>query len=124
MRCFFSLILLHIWCLLSAGEVFLFQTTDLHGIVHDVPGKGGSPKVLSLLSADADRTGRGRSIVVDCGDLLQGSLESATDHGAEMIRLLNAANYDVWVPGSFVPAELCRIRNRDSREPTHHSSRH
>ena len=85
--------------LLSAGEIFLFQTTDLHGIVHEA-GKSGAPSVLAALTEDADRTGRTRSLLIDCGDLLQGSLDSAEDQGKTMIRLLNSAGYDIWVPGN------------------------
>ena len=86
--------------LLSAGEVFLFQTTDLHGIMHNSGENSGTPSVLAAISEDADRIGRDKTILIDCGDLLQGSLESAEDKGETMIRLLNAAKYDIWVPGN------------------------
>ena len=85
--------------LLSAGEIYLFQTTDLHGQIYE-SAKSGAPSVLSAVSVDANRVGRKRSLLIDCGDLMQGSLDSAGDHGKTMIRLLNSAGYDVWVPGN------------------------
>ena len=95
---------------LSAGEVVLFQTSDLHGSVFPAGERAGAPAVLSALSGDAERTGREKSLLIDCGDLLQGTLESAADQGKNMIRFLNAAGYDVWVPGNhdfeFGPAAL------------------
>ena len=85
---------------LFSGEVYLFQTTDLHGIVHNTTDNAGAPSVAAALYEDAEKTGRDKSIVIDCGDLLQGSLESSLDQGKTMLRLLNAAKYDVWVPGN------------------------
>ena len=38
--------------------------------------------------------------MIDCGDLIQGSAETQLDRGKSVIALLNAAGYDVWVPGN------------------------
>ncbi|MBQ7402110.1 MAG: bifunctional metallophosphatase/5'-nucleotidase [Lentisphaeria bacterium] len=95
-----AIFILFLGVLVSAGEVFLFQTTDLHGMIHNSGGISGAPSVLQAVAEDADRLGRDKSILIDCGDLLQGSLESADDQGYSMIFLLNAARYDIWVPGN------------------------
>lgn len=85
---------------MSAGEIFLFQTTDLHGSIHNSGNHSGASAVLSGMAEDVKQCGREKSILIDCGDLLQGSLESSMDQGKTMIRLLNTAGYDVWVPGN------------------------
>ena len=99
-RAFIYLLFLFSGFFLSAGEVFILQTTDLHGIVHNTKNIAGAPSVIYSAAKDATRLGRDKTILVDCGDLLQGSLESADNKGEDMINLLNAARYDVWVPGN------------------------
>lgn len=96
---FFSIFLFFTGVLLCAGEVFLFQTTDLHGELFE-SGKTGAPSLLAALTEDADRIGRNKTLLIDCGDLLQGTLDTAEDQGKTMVRLLNAAAYDAWIPGN------------------------
>lgn len=99
-RHFICLLLLVCSFILSAGEIYLLQTTDLHGIMHDIRETGGASSVVYSVAKDAERLGRDKTLVIDCGDLLQGSLEAAADKGGFMIELLNTAKYDVWVPGN------------------------
>lgn len=99
-RAFICFIFLFSGIFLFAGEVYVLQTTDLHGIVQDVKDIGGAPSVLYSAAEDARRLGRDKTLLIDCGDLLQGSLEAAEHKGDFMIRMLNAAEYDVWVPGN------------------------
>ena len=94
-RLFTCLLSLFIGFLLTAGEVFLLNTADLHGIVNNTKDAAGAPSVLAAISEDADRLGRDKTLLIDCGDLLQGSLESSTDQGKTIVRLLNAAKFDI-----------------------------
>ena len=56
------------------------------------------PKVLSLIRQQ--RSIDPGLLVIDCGDLTQGTYEATFDRGASMIHALNAAKYDVFVPGN------------------------
>ena len=56
------------------------------------------PKVLSLIRQQ--RAIDPGLLVIDCGDLTQGTYEATFDHGASMIHALNAAKYDAFVPGN------------------------
>ena len=99
-RTFICLTVLLSGMFLYAGEVFILQTTDLHGIVQDTNGKGGVSSILYSVSQEARKLGKDKTLLIDCGDLLQGSLQAAEHQGEFMIRMLNAAKYDVWVPGN------------------------
>ncbi|MBO5960182.1 MAG: bifunctional metallophosphatase/5'-nucleotidase, partial [Lentisphaeria bacterium] len=78
-------------CFAEIRTVTVLLTTDLHGST-EMPGivsfirqrKAVDPEVL----------------VIDCGDLTQGTYEAAQDQGASMAGALEFAGYDVFVPGN------------------------
>ncbi len=78
-------------CVAEIRTVTVLQTTDLHGSTE-------MPKVVALIQQQ--RTADPGLLVVDCGDLTQGTYEAAFDQGASMIHAMNTAEYDVFVPGN------------------------
>ena len=78
-------------CYAEIRTVTVLHTTDLHGSPE-------MPKVVSLILQQ--RAIDPGLLVIDCGDLTQGTYEATFDHGASMIHALNAAKYDVFVPGN------------------------
>lgn len=78
-------------CHAEIRTVTVLQTTDLHG----------SPEMARVVSLiRQQRAADPGLLVIDCGDLTQGTYEATFDHGASMICALNAAKYDVFVPGN------------------------
>lgn len=78
-------------CYAEIRSVTVLQTTDLHG----------SPEMPELVAlVQQQRKIDPGLLVIDCGDLTQGSYEATFDRGASMIHALNAAKYDVFVPGN------------------------
>lgn len=72
-------------------ELTILQSTDLHG----------SPAVAKFARWIADeRKADPELLLVDCGDLCNGTFETSCDGGASMVSYLNACRYDVWVPGN------------------------
>lgn len=73
----------------------ILQTTDLHG----------SPRIARIASAvERERKAavqRGESILlIDCGDLTSGAFEAQFDEGDAMVKALNLAGCDAWIPGN------------------------
>src|SRR5258708_13700293 len=79
-------------------HVFVVGTTDLHGSYdshHEsktAPAYGGLPLLAGYL--DALRANHGRVIVVDSGDLFQGTLESNFFEGEPVVKGYNALGYE------------------------------
>lgn len=72
-------------------ELTILQSTDLHG----------SPAVAKFARWIAEeRKADPELLLVDCGDLCNGTFETSCDGGAAMVSYLNACRYDVWVPGN------------------------
>ena len=78
-------------CYAEIRTVTVLHTTDLHGSPE-------MPKVVALIRQQ--RAIDPGLLVIDCGDLTQGTYEATFDRGASMIHALNAAKYDVFVPGN------------------------
>ncbi len=84
--------------------ISIFHTTDLHG--HIVPTKtyGGRENVGGFARcASCIRQWRKESpdsLLVDVGDIYQGTAESLLNRGAMMIGLFNRLGYDGWVLGN------------------------
>jgi 5'-nucleotidase len=85
-------------------HVFVVATTDLHGWYdshHDsrtAPPYGGLPLIAGYL--DILRAKHGRVIVVDSGDLFQGTLESNFFEGEPVVNGYNALGYDAAAVGN------------------------
>src|SRR5262249_54013827 len=70
-------------------------TNDLHGGVSPVDGRGGLALLggyLSNLRAARAREG-GAVLLLDAGDLFQGTLESNLNEGAVVVKAYNALGY-------------------------------
>ncbi len=94
---------------LWAGEpdvvtVSIFHTTDLHGHILPTVGYDGRPDVGGLARCAAQirqwRNSSANSLLLDLGDVYQGTELGLQARGATMIRCLNALNYDAWVVGN------------------------
>lgn len=90
MRRFCTLLALGLLSIAAAGELTVFNTTDIHGRL-------GSTARLQSLYAKIDA---GSRVIIDCGDAIQGTLESRQNYGIAMVELFNFLHYDVWVPGN------------------------
>ena len=75
--------------LLSAAELNIVCTTDLHGHFERIPA-------LSSVIRSAGE----EALKIDVGDTLTGTPYSDSRGGKPMMTLLNKLKYDVWVPGN------------------------
>lgn len=109
MKRFLHLVLFLAACAAFAAEpqpihVFVVGTTDLHGSYdshHDsrsAPAYGGLPLIDGYL--EILRASHGRVIVVDSGDLFQGTLESNFFEGEPVVKGYNALGYDAAAVGN------------------------
>ena len=74
---------------LSAQELTILHTTDIHG-------QATIAQIGTII--DQERAADKDLIAVDCGDISNGSPSAYTDAGASMIECLNAFKYDIFVP--------------------------
>jgi len=82
---------LHLFLLFACAgaELHILYTSDLHGHFEKIPALAAVMKNVS-----------GRSLKIDTGDTLTGTLYSDWCGGEPMIRLLNHLQFDIWVPGN------------------------
>lgn len=91
---------------LSAREITITvcQTTDLHGQITAVKALSGSTNSGGILRLAAllrqIRAECPEALLVDCGDLIQGSAESYLTHGRIMMEAVRELQYDALVPGN------------------------
>ncbi len=105
-------------------HVFVVGTTDMHGSYdshHEsktAPAYGGLPLIAGYLNVL--RANHGRVIVVDSGDLFQGTLESNFFEGEPVVKGYNALGYDAAAVGNHEfdygpvgPDSIARTANED-----------
>ncbi len=86
---------------LDAAELTILSTTDIHGnISAELSGKPGILRIASGIRKERENAGEKNVLLIDCGDLTQGTFTAAQDKGSLMTDALNALRYDVWVPGN------------------------
>lgn len=95
-----SLLLISAALFAAAEKLTVIGTTDIHGQLFSGKDKPNLLKLVRAVSDEVAAVGKTNSLVIDCGDLIQGSAETWLDRGKSVIALLNAAGYDVWVPGN------------------------
>jgi 2',3'-cyclic-nucleotide 2'-phosphodiesterase/3'-nucleotidase len=84
--------------------ISLLHTTDLHGHIlptvdyHARPNLGGLARCASQIRAW--RAANPNSLLLDVGDVYQGTAVSLASRGALMIRCFAALGYDAWVVGN------------------------
>lgn len=107
-------------CLLtaSAEEVTLtiLQTTDVHGHIGTAPdGKQGDwLRLASLIRAERQAAGGPeRCLLLDSGDVMQGTPVAAQSRGSASALMLDTLGYDAWAPGNhdfdFGAARLAEV---------------
>ena len=88
----------------NAVTLSILHTTDLHGHIlptvdyHAHPDLGGLARCATQIRAW--QSANSHWVLLDIGDVYQGTAVSLASQGALMIRLLNALNYDAWVVGN------------------------
>jgi 2',3'-cyclic-nucleotide 2'-phosphodiesterase/3'-nucleotidase len=84
--------------------VSIFHTTDLHGHILPTQGYDGAKDIGGFARCvSCIRTWRKEapdSLLVDIGDVYQGTAESLISQGALMIGLFNRLGYDAWTLGN------------------------
>lgn len=78
----------------NSGNVTIYHTNDMHGYVTE------SENVIGLAKIAALKESNDHSILVDAGDATQGLPIASLSKGADIIRLMNVAGYDVMVAGN------------------------
>lgn len=73
--------------------VTVFTTNDIHGVV----GGDGTVGMDTLAAVKASTS---NSLLVDAGDATQGASFATVSLGEDVIRVMNAADYDLMVPGN------------------------
>ncbi len=89
-----------IWNVLGEGSsIALFATSDIHG---NIESEGaGIVRLGTVLGKEITNAGGfGKSIIIDCGDFSQGSVEASLTKGKIIFEFLNYLHYDVIVPGN------------------------
>ncbi len=87
-----------------AVTISILHTTDLHGHIlptfdyDDHPDLGGLARCATQIRQW--RQANPNSILIDIGDVYQGTEVGLQTRGATMIQCLNALNYDAWVVGN------------------------
>ena len=84
--------------------ISILHTTDLHGHILPTSDYAGNPDRGGLARCATQirrwREENSNSILIDIGDVYQGTDVSLRNKGALMIDLLNHLNYDAWVVGN------------------------
>ena len=84
--------------------ISILHTTDLHGHIlptvdySDHPDLGGLARCATQIRQW--RQANPNSVLIDIGDVYQGTEVGLRTQGAAMIKCLNALNYDAWVVGN------------------------
>ena len=82
-------------------DVTIFQTTDIHGELSPWRNKKhGWLKIGTIIEDERAKIGIKNSLLIDCGDTIQGSLIASSTKGAVPAKLLNSLKYDIWVIGN------------------------
>ena len=102
MKKFLGFLILSFLCTtIFAGEkIFIYSTTDIHGKVFQSKYRPNLLKLIHAIQTDTAKNKPDQNLLIDCGDLIQGSFETQTDHGRIVIDLMNLAGFHVWVPGN------------------------
>jgi len=85
-------------------QISILHTTDLHGHILPTSDYGGNPDLGGFARCATQIRGwRGQnrnSILIDIGDVYQGTDVSLRTNGALMIDLFNHLGYDAWIVGN------------------------
>ena len=85
------------------AELQVLATTDLHAHLDRGEGEensGGWLRVATLIRQRREAAGSEKTLLVDCGDTVEGTFIGLVSRGEVALDLLKALKYDVWVPGN------------------------
>ncbi len=102
MKLLFSLFLIHALCVFAEiREITIIQTADTHATLFQ-EGKDGHcwTKMATLIKREIAAAGDGASLLIDCGDAVQGSMASSLSGGRAGLAPILSLPYDVFVPGN------------------------
>ncbi len=89
---------------LGQRTISIFHTTDLHGHILPTTSYDGLSNVGGLARCATQlrrwREAQPHSLLIDLGDIYQGTPESRSNDGQLMIQLLNKLRYDAWIIGN------------------------
>ncbi|EDM28242.1 nucleotidase precursor [Lentisphaera araneosa HTCC2155] len=97
----FTLIFLSLFCH-ADQSLLVLQTTDIHSAIYDEDSNAPTSwlRMSSALKKARAEHGSHNTLLIDCGDTIQGSLSGVFSRGETAIQMLNHLNYDAWVPGN------------------------
>ena len=85
-------------------QISILHTTDLHGHILPTTDYAGTPDLGGFARCTTQirrwRRQNRNSILIDAGDVYQGTDVSLRTNGALMIDLFNCLNYDAWIVGN------------------------
>lgn len=82
-------------------RIHIIQTADVHArLLPDERGNGGWLAVSTVIDDIKQRCEQNSTLLIDCGDTLQGTLAATLTKGMAALPLLHALGYNVWVPGN------------------------
>jgi 2',3'-cyclic-nucleotide 2'-phosphodiesterase (5'-nucleotidase family) len=83
---------------LTAVQITILNTTDMHG---HVTGKDhGILRLASIIRAEQKKTPDDKLLLIDCGDTIEGTFESLQNKGKMIVDAMNYLKFDIWVPGN------------------------
>ena len=77
----------------AVKKVTVVSTTDIHASENWL-------KLATLIQKERQKAGKSNFLLIDCGDVIQGSFAGKYSSGMMSLQMLNALQYDVWVPGN------------------------
>lgn len=86
-----------------AGElrkITFLVTSDIHSQV-DTDAKPGVYRLAAAIDSEREKAGGADAcLIIDCGDILQGSRQASMSRGELGVKFLNELKYDAWIPGN------------------------
>jgi 2',3'-cyclic-nucleotide 2'-phosphodiesterase (5'-nucleotidase family) len=96
------LVLFYFSCGLYSQQVHILQSTDIHSCIFDGEShhNGSWLRMATKIKNLRQKYKKENTLLIDCGDTIQGSLSGYLSQGQAAIEMLNHLNYDAWVPGN------------------------
>ena len=80
-------------------KLVIFQTSDIHS--HIQPSDGGWLSLAQMIKRRRSACGGiDKTLLIDCGDTVPGTIIGAQSRGKAAVALMNAMHYDAWILGN------------------------